>query len=92
MWSRTVGNALTTGAFEAEPGVDLCGDVWLGDDFGRDSGLICGVCIGCASESDMVRDGVASAVALVLLLDLLSSEHDVSTCRCNLSRCDSAPP
>lgn len=52
---------MTTGGFVAEPGVDLCGEVWLGDDFGRESVLICGVCIGCASEeSDMVLDDVAS--------------------------------
>lgn len=76
VWSRTVGSALTTGGLVAEPGVDLSGDVWLGDDFGSDSVLICGVCIGCASdECDMVRDEAVSwpePVDFVRLLDLRS--------------------
>jgi hypothetical protein len=60
-----------TAGLVADPGVDRCGDVWLGEDFGSDSVLSCGVCIGCESE-DMVLDEEAS-VDFVRLLDLYAS-------------------
>jgi len=61
-----------TAGLVADPGVDRCGDVWLGEDFGSDSVLSCGVCIGC--ESDIALDDEAS-VDFVLLLDLYVSER-----------------
>ena len=70
-----------TAGLVADPGVDRCGDVWLGEDFGSDSVLSCGVCIGC--ESDIVLDEEAS-VDFVRLLDLyLSAGDQVSIVRSN---------
>ena len=65
-----------TAGLVADLGVDRCGDVWLGEDFGSDSVLSCGVCIGCESE-DIALDEEAS-VDFVRLFDLYMSSGILS--------------
>lgn len=98
MWSRTVGSALIVAGFVADPGVERCGEAWLGDCCGSEDVRCCGVCTACGGmlAATVICDGAGLSPAfsfralLMLMLPVLASSSRKRQRSCLQARMASA--